>query len=75
MTKQTNRKNQTDKTNTILLAIGATLAAAGLILIMITVFNEDAPQIVLSIGLLCTAFGSIVNVFRLRRDQKGKKEE
>ena len=56
--------------NTWMNIIGLVLGIAGIVLILISVFDETAGNTVLIIGLLAVALGTVINIFRMRQNRK-----
>ena len=56
--------------NTWMNIIGLVLGIAGIVLILISVFDETAGNTVLILGLLAVALGSVINTFRMRQNRK-----
>ena len=56
--------------NTWMNIIGLVLGIAGIVLILISVFDETAGNTVLILGLLAVALGTVLNIFRMRQDRK-----
>lgn len=56
--------------NTWMNIIGLVLGIAGIVLILISVFDETAGNTVLILGLLAVALGSVINIFRMRQNRK-----
>ena len=56
--------------NTWMNIIGLVLGVAGIVLILISVFDETAGNTVLILGLLAVALGSVINIFRMRQNRK-----
>lgn len=56
--------------NTWMNIIGLVLGIAGIVLILISVFDETAGNTVLILGLLAVALGTVINIFRMRQDRK-----
>ena len=53
-------KNKT--LNKLYMAVTLLLGAAGLVMILISVFSEDAPRSVMTAGMIAVALGTILNV-------------
>ncbi len=56
--------------NTWMNIIGLVLGIAGIVLILISVFDENAGNAVLILGLLAVALGTVINIFRMRQNRK-----
>ena len=56
--------------NTWMNIIGLVLGIAGIVLILISVFDETAGNTVLILGLLAVALGTVLNIFRMRQNRK-----
>ncbi len=56
--------------NTWMNIIGLVLGIAGIVLILISVFDETAGNTVLILGLLAVALGTVINIFRMRQNRK-----
>ena len=56
--------------NTWMNIIGLVLGIAGIVLILISVFDETAGNTVHILGLLAVALGSVINIFRMRQNRK-----
>ena len=56
--------------NTWMNIIGLVLGIAGIVLILISVFDETAGNTALILGLLAVALGSVINIFRMRQSRK-----
>lgn len=56
--------------NTWMNIIGLVLGIAGIVLILISVFDETAGNTALILGLLAVALGSVINIFRMRQNRK-----
>ena len=56
--------------NTWMNIIGLVLGIAGIVLILISVFDETAGNTVLILGLLAVALGAVLNIFRMRQNRK-----
>lgn len=56
--------------NTWMNIIGLVLGIAGIVLILVSVFDETAGNAVLILGLLAVALGTVLNIFRMRQDRK-----
>ena len=56
--------------NTWMNIIGLVFGIAGIVLILISVFDETAGNTVLILGLLAVALGTVINIFRMRQDRK-----
>ncbi|MBR5962131.1 MAG: hypothetical protein IKZ98_14200 [Clostridia bacterium] len=57
--------------NTWMNIISLVLGVAGIVLILVSVFDENAGNAVLILGLLAVALGTVLNIFRMRQDRKG----
>ena len=56
--------------NTWMNIIGLVLGIAGIVLILVSVFDETAGNTVLILGLLAVALGAVLNIFRMRQNRK-----
>lgn len=56
--------------NTWMNIISLVLGVAGIVLILVSVFDENAGNAVLILGLLAVALGTVLNIFRMRQDRK-----
>ena len=61
-------KNKT--LNKLYMAVTLPLGAAGLVMIQISVFSEDAPRSVMTAGMIAIALGTIMNVGRMGKKEK-----
>ena len=60
------------KNNTWMTVATLVLGIAALVLILISILNENASRTVLAAGLACTALGCCLNLVRLVQNKKAE---
>ncbi len=61
---------KTNLLNTIIIIFTLVLGLAGLIFIMVSAFNNNAPGWVLVAGLACISVGNLINFIRIEKNKK-----
>ena len=56
--------------NKLVMVVTLLLGIAGLALILVSIFVEDAPRSVLTAGMIAVALGTIINVGRMGKKEK-----
>ena len=60
------------KNNTWMTVVTLVLGIAALVLILVSIFNENSSNTVLTAGLACAVLGCLLNVIRFMQNRKAE---